>query len=241
MYIVTIYIFQVKVRVKFLRNEYFDDHFDLRDNFHLVGKTLLMIGSQIQPGNVGKNAQLLGAVLYQKYDKALTLLPEVKSVLHKDVVQIASKQIEQIPEDKLGESGQQVKTQLQNLSADSSLNSSNFGEDVENLIKTAVAKCEKDEIAKQESVYKSWMELRENKLKEEIERLDRAKRLQEIEKMTESMKLEEQKLWFFENEDKIDLQIDSKKVFYPKRWFGKKKKPRVIDEGYVPPEVRQKQ
>lgn len=51
---------------------------------------------------------------------------------------------------------------------------------------------------------------------------------------------EEQKLWFFENEDKIDLQIDSKKIFYPKRWFGKLKKPKAVDEGYVPPEVQKK-
>ena len=52
------------------------------------------------------------------------------------------------------------------------------------------------------------------------------------------MEKEEQKLWYFENEDHIDLTIDSKKVYYPKRWFGKKKKPRVVDEGYIPPEIR---
>lgn len=36
----------------------------------------------------------------------------------------------------------------------------------------------------------------------------------------------------------MDLEIESKKVHYPKRWFGKKKKPRVIDEGYIPPEIK---
>lgn len=52
------------------------------------------------------------------------------------------------------------------------------------------------------------------------------------------MEAEEQRLWFFENEDQIDLKIDSKQVRYRKRWFGKKKKPRVIDEGYIPPEIQ---
>lgn len=52
------------------------------------------------------------------------------------------------------------------------------------------------------------------------------------------MAFEEKKLWFFENEDKIDLEIESKTVRYPKRWFGKKKKPRVVDADYVPPEIR---
>lgn len=51
------------------------------------------------------------------------------------------------------------------------------------------------------------------------------------------MQAEEKKLWFFDNEDKIDLEIDGKKVFYPKRWFGKKKSPRVVDEHYIPPDV----
>lgn len=36
----------------------------------------------------------------------------------------------------------------------------------------------------------------------------------------------------------MDLEIDSKKVHYPKKWFGKMKKPRVVDEGYIPPEIR---
>lgn len=52
------------------------------------------------------------------------------------------------------------------------------------------------------------------------------------------MKDEERKLWFFENEDRIDLAIEGKRVFYPKKWFGKKKKPKQIDESYIPPEIR---
>lgn len=89
-------------------------------------------------------------------------------------------------------------------------------------------------------IYSEWCDLRQQKLKEELDRLNRNKRLEEIKLVTQSMANEEQKLWFFENEDKIDLQIDSKRIFYPKRWFGKKKKPRTVDEGYVPPEVQKK-
>lgn len=55
--------------------------------------------------------------------------------------------------------------------------------------------------------------------------------------MAKDMEMEEKKLWYFENEEQIELEIESKQVRYPKRWFGKKKKPRVIDEGYVPPEI----
>ena len=89
-------------------------------------------------------------------------------------------------------------------------------------------------------LYTEWCNLRQQRVDEELERMQRAKRLQEIEQLAVEMEKEEQKLWFFENEDKIDLQIDSKRVFYPKRWFGKKKKPRTVDVDYVPPEVRQR-
>lgn len=51
------------------------------------------------------------------------------------------------------------------------------------------------------------------------------------------MKKEEQKLWFFENEDNLDLDIEGKRVFYRKKWLGKRKEPRVVDENYIPPDV----
>ena len=51
------------------------------------------------------------------------------------------------------------------------------------------------------------------------------------------MDKQEQKLWFFENIEDIKLDIEDKKVFHPQRWFGKKKKPKKLDENYVPPDV----
>lgn len=89
-------------------------------------------------------------------------------------------------------------------------------------------------------IYADWNALRDSRLADELDRLQRTQRLADVERITREMDAEEQKLWFFENEDKLDLQIDSKKVFYRKRWFGKLKKPRVVDEGYVPPEIVRK-
>lgn len=51
------------------------------------------------------------------------------------------------------------------------------------------------------------------------------------------MEAEERKLWFFDNEEQINLEIEGKRVYYPKRWFGKKKVPRKVDENYIPPDV----
>lgn len=70
-----------------------------------------------------------------------------------------------------------------------------------------------------------------------MERLQRTERLKNIEQLTQDMEAEERKLWFFENEEQINLEIEGKRVFYPKRWFGKRKVPRKVDENYIPPDV----
>jgi hypothetical protein len=45
-------------------------------------------------------------------------------------------------------------------------------------------------------------------------------------------------LWFFENEEQLELEIEKKNQgYYPQRWFGKKKKAKKQDENYVPPEI----
>lgn len=76
-------------------------------------------------------------------------------------------------------------------------------------------------------------------MKEELQRLERIKRLEDIEKLQADMETEERKLWFFEDQEKHKLEIQRRKAVirnYPK-YIGKKKKPRAVDENYVPPEI----
>lgn len=52
------------------------------------------------------------------------------------------------------------------------------------------------------------------------------------------MEVEERKLWFFENQEKHKLAIQNRNnTNHPKKYFGKKKPPRKMDESYVPPEI----
>lgn len=79
--------------------------------------------------------------------------------------------------------------------------------------------------------------MREQKLNDEIHRMKRIQRLEEVERMQGDMESQEKKLWFFEKYEDIKLEIESKQVYYPKRWFGKKKKPKKLDENYIPPDL----
>uniref|UniRef100_A0A1Q3F805 Putative mitochondrial 28s ribosomal protein s27 n=1 Tax=Culex tarsalis TaxID=7177 RepID=A0A1Q3F805_CULTA len=232
---------EIKVRVKFLRNPYFDDHFDLRDSKQLLGKTFFILGLNSEHAVVANSCKLLGLVLNGKYDSAVELIEAAKGgEVSGEIVELAKGYLDKV-ENQDDESYRKLVDAMQSAGSVLKVSSDSFEKVLLDAINKSVAEHEKPQIEAQKKIYTEWCELRQQRLDEEMTRLQRARRIQELERVSREMEQEEQKLWFFENEDKIELEIDSKKVFYPKRWFGKKKKPRVIDEGYVPPEVRQRQ
>uniref|UniRef100_A0A1L8E094 Putative mitochondrial 28s ribosomal protein s27 n=1 Tax=Nyssomyia neivai TaxID=330878 RepID=A0A1L8E094_9DIPT len=227
---------EVKIRVKYVRNPFFDEHFDLKDHQQLVGKTLYYLGMQL-PGSLGRNAQLLGLSLYGKFEEGLKLAKSLK-----DGEEISAEVLEKISQvlksnEKVeGNLGELVAV-LEGKKANLKLTSTKFEENVLQMLTKSIKECEDQDIASQTQTYDNWCKIRQEKLNDELLRLRRAQAVKDIEKMTLDLEAEERKLWFFENEDKIDLQIEGKKVYYPKKWLGKKKKPRVQDAGYVPPEI----
>lgn len=209
---------EIKVRVKFLRNPYFDDHFDLRNPNHIVGKTLTKLCSKTD-NVLFQNLHVLGLVLHEKNDQALEALKNLNGI-YKEIVPILEKN-----------------ELLKDVVSSMKIIDENVQSELEVLIKEAFKKCGESDIKQQKEIYQRWDKERLDALEEQKQRLLRIQRLESIEKTRKDLQSQEQKLWFFENEDKIDLQIDSNKIYYRKRWFGKLKKPRKIDENYVPPEI----
>ncbi|KAJ8949680.1 hypothetical protein NQ314_008141 [Rhamnusium bicolor] len=217
---------EVKIRVKYIRNPYDDDHFDLRDPNKIVGKTLAMFtNSKNDPLN--KSLNILGLVLYNKQNLVKEVIKECTTknlVLYKEIIDL-------IPENY--ESKEEVKS-LNTKSAD-----------IQNLLKTnvenSVQEMSEGDIAKQCKTYSEWEANRINALEEQRKRRLTAKRLADVEDLKAALKEKETKLWFFDNEEQIELDIETKRVYYPKRWFGKMKTAKNIDEDYVPPEVHAKQ
>ena len=71
----------VKVRVPYIRNPYFDDHFDITEPNHLVGKTMWLFGKNIN-GPLGISSQLVGLILYEKFNETISLL---NTIIEKDL------------------------------------------------------------------------------------------------------------------------------------------------------------
>lgn len=74
-----------------------------------------------------------------------------------------------------------------------------------------------------------------------MERVDRSKRVEKIDEMLNEMEEQEEKLWFFEKEDQIDLKLE-KAAAHQKVETKKltKREQKAIDDAYVPPEVERK-
>lgn len=85
-------------------------------------------------------------------------------------------------------------------------------------------------------LYQSWAEIREIKLDEQAKRLDRARRIKYMQDQQKDMQAQEQRLWFFENEDKINLEIEEKEKLIDKSTASKKTS-KNTDENYIPPEI----
>lgn len=90
---------EVRIRVKFLRNPYFDDHFDLENSLHLVGKTFLTIARYIKGETaVANSVTLLGHCLYEKYEDGCNFVESLSSPaqLYGESVEFVQKQLEKV-------------------------------------------------------------------------------------------------------------------------------------------------
>lgn len=227
---------EIRVRVRYLTNSYFDDHFDLKNSNHLLGKTFLYIADEVRPSNetLANSFNLVGFALYEKFEDGNKFLSKASSAgFFKESVEFVKSQADKVENIESNEPAKKFFDSIGGLT----VKDGNIAEILEGGIKTAIDQRASKDIEEQKKMYEKWNEEREVKLNDEIHRYQRIQRLYNIEKVQKELEAEEKKLWFFENEDKIDLEIESKKVFYPKRWFGKLKKPRKVDENYIPPEV----
>ncbi|XP_023016048.1 uncharacterized protein [Leptinotarsa decemlineata] len=214
---------EIKVRVKYLRNPYNDDHFDLKEPDKIVGKTLAMFCKQ-KKDSLNKSLGIVGWALYNKNEKVLECAKEVQNngtLLYKEVLDL-------VPDES---DSKNIISQLPSESAD-----------VEELlisnVKKAVDTMSEKDIADQCETFSKWEAERMKALEEQKERLTIAKNIKDIEDLKTAMKEKETKLWFFENEEKIEFEIEEalEKMIVPKT-----KKKSKVDDDYIPPEVHSRQ
>jgi len=238
-----------KVRVDFLRNPYFDDHFDITDSHHLVGKTMMAIG-KTDGSIMGNSVRAVGLAYYNRWDKLQDYLDKLDSPVLAETVDLAVAAIEkQAPEN--GE-------KLMNTFAKLTIENKSLIEESKKAVLEAVNKNEDKEIQFQKQVcksvylcnfpcnllflilnfqiYKEWESFRREELQRYMEHLNKMKRLQKVQQIKQELREKEQLLFFFDNENKYDL-IKEEKVKRMKKKQTTTKSTKD-DLTYIPPEIR---
>ncbi|XP_042870694.1 uncharacterized protein LOC122252332 [Penaeus japonicus] len=231
---------EVKIRIRYLRNPYFDDHFDLKEPNHIVGKTLAWV-SPLIGGSVGSSCELLGWALYNKWDQleaALSRLSSGKEPVAASVINTVKEMMESCEDQ---DSREKVMTAISRLEGNAGkIAELDLKDMVDKMVQEEVAATEASHIKEQELVYNSWEKLREDEVQFQIKEYKKKQLLNEIEKKKKDLEEREEVIYFFDNQEKLEMLLpDRKKRYYPKKKsliYGKKQ-PRKVDEGYIPPEV----
>lgn len=217
-----------RVRVDFLRNPYFDDHFDLANGDHLIGKTMLAISRKINNTLLKNSFKTLGLAYYNRWDDLSDHLKKLDSSVYLGTIELAVSAIDkQTPENAEKLKDALAKLQIENKS---------LIEESKNFVTEVVTKNEKKEIQNQKMIYKEWESFRREELSRYLDHLNKLKRLQKVQQAKQDLREKEQLLFFFDNEHKHDL-VKEEKLKRIKKIVVKDKNLKD-DLTYVPPEIR---
>jgi small subunit ribosomal protein S27 len=137
-----------KVRVEFLRNPYFDDHFDLANTNHLLGKSFIYLADEVRAADatLADSMSLLGYALYEKYEDGNKFLESSQKLsFYKEVVD----KIKSLGAENLDEHGQKF---MDSIAQIASQKEGKVDELIEGHLKKAVSENESKDIAAQKMV-----------------------------------------------------------------------------------------
>ncbi|CAD6184953.1 unnamed protein product [Caenorhabditis auriculariae] len=181
----------------YLKNEFFDSHFDLNNPHHLVGKSLLWISRDTKclDENLRTSLRLLGAVLYSRLDLASTL---ASSSTAPSVISLVRKQLQPTEEGaELTEPAQKVIEKFGEPATSAEPAKSLSSTLLEQLEK--IRPSEEQKLAEQQKEeFGRWNERRRQLAKAQAERVLLKIRAEEIRAELNELDKNEEKLGFFE-------------------------------------------
>jgi len=242
----------VKIIVRYIRNPYFDDHFDLREPLHIVGKTLAWLGAFYLEEGFGKvlksHSEILGWSLYEKWDELESALRALISARQNIDEALVSKLSDRISGCKDTEMKAKLNSLLGDIAKEKLISNLNVVGLVEENLRNCIVKYEKEFIETQHKTYDEWIVRRKEAVEEQIQLIEKRRLLKEIEDKKKDLERREDVIFYFDNKNKFDLLTPKPKEYDPEGFFyrqGKKvyyknlkKKTTKQDEEYFPPEVR---
>ncbi|XP_076761465.1 uncharacterized protein LOC143429666 [Xylocopa sonorina] len=238
---------EIKIRVKYLRNPYFDDHFDITEPCKLVGKTLAFQGRTLNNA-LGRTCQLRGLVLYEKYQTGTELikqwLNEVEgNIVYEEVFHLIKEDYKDISKQAANEL-QTLIEQILVLKEKSTCKDSLI-KALENNVKSAVEKQQDVDINNQVQAYTNWEKQRQATLDKQLFEMKRQTKMEDINELKKYLAERERLLTFFENEEQIELEVEKREEEERLEMKRVLKKPKALkklkkleeETEYVPPKL----
>lgn len=215
---------EVKIRVKYVRNDYDDQHFDLKDCKKIIGKTLIYL-TKTKQNALNASFHILGASLFGNNSEAETKLND--SI--KNNTPLIKEVFDLLPDDN------ELKVKLEKIN----LTSTDVNSILESEVKKAIDISSEKDVASQCKMFSEWDKKRLQLLHDKEETLKKIERLRKVELLKEELKIKETKLWFFENEEKMELEIEEKEELKAIEAENNifKEKPKENTDEYIPPHV----
>lgn len=218
------------IRVPVVRNEYFDDHFDLKDGLQLCGKTLHYIGSTFRDP-LKSNLTLIGFVYHQKWSRAIELLngqPFCQETIR--IINDHVRNIEAVDEN--NENSKIVEEFKSKLSSATISKDDDLEAMISNELKEARS-LEGEDQTEMQLLFQKWREERKTALKRSVDELMRDQRIKEIMEKRKELNEREKLLFFFENINKHEIELKE-----AEDKISELQSSAVIEDDYVPPKVR---
>lgn len=134
---------ETRVRVDFLRNPYFDNHFDLTDGDHLVGKTMLKI-CNTDNTSLGNSFKTIGLAYYNLWNELTDHLDKLEVPVYLETVELVTSAIDK----RAPENAEKLKDAVSKLK----IENKSLAEETKNAVVEAVSKNEEKEIQLQKKV-----------------------------------------------------------------------------------------
>nr|CDJ83205.1 Ribosomal protein S27 domain containing protein [Haemonchus contortus] len=178
----------------YLKNAYFDSHFDLTDPHQLAGKTLLWVArdSRSLTEPIRQSLRLLGAVLYNRLDLASTL---ASPSTHGGVAEIIRQRFTPAEGEEPTEQQKAILDKLEGCKP----SESPFSSAILDILESVREKEEEALATQQKEEFTKWHKRRQDLIKAQADRLLLKVRAEEIAKELAELEHHEEKLSFFEN------------------------------------------
>nr|CAG4634771.1 EOG090X05Q1 [Alona affinis] len=244
----------VKIRVAYIREPFFDDHFDLTKPENLIGKTLIGFGKHLAGKSasdpVAHTSLLLGWTLFGKYEKVIQCLDailasDLKQLVYKEWLELCQKSVTEstsLPDN----FAEEFNSRVGRLEAGGFIIDGDIQQVLEDRIKRAVEKEEKVDIEAQLDRFKTWEKVRENELQKQMRAIEHRKRLAVLEAKKKELEEKEERLNFFDNLDEWELRFEEKEAKRQEvakmlqrrsKKVSAKLQRQIEEETYFPPEL----